>query len=347
MEISRSKVKVNTPRNIFCVVSVLSVLVATYAYNVQETNRKQFESLSVTLAENIIIEYGEEEIDLNKYIKESKGNVEIEENAIDTMSVGKSEVLLNVSEGEQDRTYSLKVEVKDTNAPVINLKEKKITIKHGQEYDVNSNISSVSDKVDGNFTSVPSNTASENISNNYTVVSNLNTNKAGTYKVKVLAIDKNNNKTEETFDVTVKEKVVPVYKPAIVPIKIDNDSIPVNKQGIVSLAYSLLGSRYVYGGNTPAGFDCSGFVSYLYAQSGISISKSSSAQLYVGRSVSYNEMQPGDIIVWGHGYSPTHTSIYVGGGNIIHAANPRKGVIISSVSAWATYGTNIVSIRRI
>ena len=348
MKISRNKVKVCTPRNIFGVVTVLSVLITTYAYNVQETNRKQFESLSVTLAENVTIEYGDDEVNLDKYIKNSKGNVKIKENNVDTMNVGKSEVLLNVSEGEHDRTYSLKVEVKDTNEPIIEVENKDITLDYEEDYDVKSNILSVSDKVDGEFLEVPADTASENIRNNYAVISDLDTSKAGTYKVTVIAIDQHENKTEETFNVTVKEKAKPViFRPAIVPVHIENDEITPDKQGIVNTAYSLLGYNYVFGGNTLAGFDCSGLVNYVYGQNGISVSKSSATQLYEGTSVSYSEMKPGDILVWGYGFSPTHVSIYVGGGNMIHAANKRKGVILSSVSAWATYGTNIVSIRRI
>ena len=110
------------------------------------------------------------------------------------------------------------------------------------------------------------------------------------------------------------------------------------------IAASMVGSPYVWGGSSPAGFDCSGLTSYAYAQAGISIPRTAGGQASVGSAVSYGNMQPGDLIVWSGG---AHVSIYVGGGQMVHATNPSTGVITSSVSFWSNNsGQSITAIRR-
>ena len=118
---------------------------------------------------------------------------------------------------------------------------------------------------------------------------------------------------------------------------------------MVKLAYSLIGSPYVAGGTSPSGFDCSGFVQYLYSQIGISVSRSSSTQMYDGVAVSYEAARPGDILIWGYGPGvPTHSAIYVGNGQMVHATNPIQGVIASDVAGWTRgSGTHVIAVRRI
>lgn len=116
------------------------------------------------------------------------------------------------------------------------------------------------------------------------------------------------------------------------------------RQQVVNFAMQFLGNKYIHGGQTLAGgTDCSGFTSLIYAQFGYSLSRTPAGQLSgAGRGINYSEAQPGDIICYGSGGRCTHVAIYIGGGQIIHSANSRKGVIIDR----ADYDT-ILGIRNV
>lgn len=116
---------------------------------------------------------------------------------------------------------------------------------------------------------------------------------------------------------------------------------------IVKYAKKYLGSKYVYGGSSPSGFDCSGFTSYVYKHFGYSLSRTSSGQASNGKSVSKSNLQQGDIVCFARSSGSKkigHVGIYIGGGKFIHAANSRKGVITSNVSGDGYY---FVCARRI
>ena len=94
---------------------------------------------------------------------------------------------------------------------------------------------------------------------------------------------------------------------------------PSTGERIVSIAQSKIGSPYVYGAAGPNAFDCSGFTSWVYAQAGKSIPRTSQAQASAGQQVSLSNIQPGDIVVYYGGAS--HVAIYAGNGQIIDALN--------------------------
>ena len=117
--------------------------------------------------------------------------------------------------------------------------------------------------------------------------------------------------------------------------------------GVVATAQSLVGSRYVYGGSSPSGFDCSGFTSYVYAQNGVSLNRTASGQLSNGVAVSKSELQPGDLVMFGSSAgSVYHVGIYVGGGQMIHAANSNRGVVYDTINS-GYYANNYYGARRI
>jgi cell wall-associated NlpC family hydrolase len=103
---------------------------------------------------------------------------------------------------------------------------------------------------------------------------------------------------------------------------------------VLEVAARYVGVPYVSGGTTPDGFDCSGFVSYVYAQLGISLPRTSSAIKAAGTVISASEAQPGDLI-----WSPGHISIYAGGDQQIDS--PRPGKTIQFRSIWQSNPTFI------
>lgn len=115
-----------------------------------------------------------------------------------------------------------------------------------------------------------------------------------------------------------------------------------NGDAVVAYAKQYLGSKYVSGGSSPStGFDCSGFTSYVYKHFGKSISRTSSGQRSNGTQVNKSDLQKGDIVCF-----TGHVGIYIGDNKFIHAANPRKGVVITSLSD-SYYVKNYITARRI
>lgn len=106
-------------------------------------------------------------------------------------------------------------------------------------------------------------------------------------------------------------------------------NIPAEGRAAIAIQYAMaqVGNRYSYGAAGPDAFDCSGLTMMAWAQAGIGLPHSSSAQFGVGTRVSQNELLPGDLIFY---YSPiSHVGIYIGNGLIVHAANPGAGVRVS------------------
>ena len=116
------------------------------------------------------------------------------------------------------------------------------------------------------------------------------------------------------------------------------------RQQIVDYAMQYLGNRYVHGGQSLAGgTDCSGFTCFTYAAFGYSIGRTPGSQFSgSGRSIDYSQAQPGDIICYGSGGKCSHVALYIGGGQILHAANSKKGVIIGP----ADYDT-IIGVKNV
>lgn len=98
-------------------------------------------------------------------------------------------------------------------------------------------------------------------------------------------------------------------------------------------AKEFLGHPYVWGGTSlTKGADCSGYVLSIFKKYGISLPHSSVAQAGCGTAIKVSEAQPGDLIFYGNGKRINHVAIYIGGGQVIHASNPKTGIRISNVS---------------
>lgn len=116
-----------------------------------------------------------------------------------------------------------------------------------------------------------------------------------------------------------------------------------NGSTVVSYAKQFLGCKYVYGGTTTNGFDCSGFTQYVYRHFGVNLNRTAAAQYSNGTSTT--TLQAGDLVMFGRS-GINHVGIYIGGNTFIHAANPSRGVTIDTLSS-GYYKTNYVGARRI
>lgn len=117
-------------------------------------------------------------------------------------------------------------------------------------------------------------------------------------------------------------------------------------QQIATYAQQFVGYPYVYGGSSPSGFDCSGFMQYVFSQFGYSINRTATAQLANGYSVAYEDLRPGDIIYFGYGSTASHVGMYIGNGQFVHAENSSTGVVITDLSvSW--YANRYLCAHRI
>lgn len=117
-------------------------------------------------------------------------------------------------------------------------------------------------------------------------------------------------------------------------------------QAIVNEAAKYIGVRYVYGGTSPSGFDCSGLVQYVCRKVGISVNRTSRAQYSNGVAVSKSNLKPGDLVFFSKGKGISHVGIYAGNGQVIHAPSPGKSVCYIPLSKICSYST-YVGARRV
>ncbi|MEU1816087.1 C40 family peptidase [Streptomyces roseifaciens] len=99
-----------------------------------------------------------------------------------------------------------------------------------------------------------------------------------------------------------------------------------NISKVLEFARSHVGDDYVWGAEGPHAWDCSSFVQAAYASIGVSLPRITQDQINAGIKVSMDDLQPGDLLFYG-GAAPTHVGLYAGGGNVIEAANPGRGVV--------------------
>lgn len=133
----------------------------------------------------------------------------------------------------------------------------------------------------------------------------------------------------------------PVSTPAVSTVNTYSYSGNVTGSMIVAKAQEYLGTPYVYGGATPAGFDCSGFVYYVLGTFGLSPARTPAAQIEMGIPVDKANLQPGDVVFFAGtgGSGISHTGIYAGGGQFIHSPNSRSTVSYSDLTSgyWSEH----------
>ncbi|MGI4791599.1 MAG: C40 family peptidase [Janthinobacterium lividum] len=131
--------------------------------------------------------------------------------------------------------------------------------------------------------------------------------------------------------------------------KVQAQNTAIASGNVVVAAAAFRGTRYVMGGTSRSGFDCSGFVRYiLSATDGVDLPRTATEQYYHGTAVSPAQAEPGDLVFFKNTYKHgiSHVGIYIGGGQFIHAANAHKGVRMDSLSA-SYYQAHFAGIRRV
>lgn len=126
-------------------------------------------------------------------------------------------------------------------------------------------------------------------------------------------------------------------------------SVPANASmgaKIIAEAEKYIGVKYVYGGSSPSGFDCSGLVQYTLKKVGITVNRSSRDQYKNGVAVSKSDLQPGDLVFFSKGGSISHVGIYAGNDKVIHSPSPGHTVCYTTLSHMCSYST-YVGARRV
>ena len=115
---------------------------------------------------------------------------------------------------------------------------------------------------------------------------------------------------------------------------------------IVSASMNYIGVPYVFGGTSPYGFDCSGYVQYVFAKAGISIPRTADVQYEFGTPISTTDLVSGDLVFFStYTYGASHVGIYLGDNNFIHASSSR-GVTIDSLGS-SYWSSHYIGARRI
>lgn len=191
------------------IIMVLSVIIIVaggiggYIWYQNDQKQKILDSIQLTFTDQTVIEYGSE---CRGEDLVSKQSGKLEAPQIDTMKIGKQTLEYKLSKGEFSKTFQHVIEVKDTQSPEIKLSKDSVSLDYGASFDMKKYIVSVKDKIDGNLVYISTDQLKDGQVNYYTYQEEVNTKKAGTYKVIVKAVDKNKNESEKTLKVTVKEK---------------------------------------------------------------------------------------------------------------------------------------------
>ena len=152
-----------------------------------------------------------------------------------------------------------------------------------------------------------------------------------------VTIEKKHGEAQELLDELEAEEYRRLEDASRSGLRYDSN-IAVSGRAAAAVKYALaqVGDAYVYGAAGPNSWDCSGLTMVAWAQAGVSLPHSSSAQASSGPQVSFSDLQPGDLVFY---YSPiSHVGLYIGGGKIVHAANPSTGVVVSGVNSMPYSG---------
>ncbi|TXG07429.1 C40 family peptidase [Lactobacillus delbrueckii] len=185
-----------------------------------------------------------------------------------------------------------------------------------------SNANTTSSTNTASSTSTSANTQSQSTASNSSASTTTNTNTAAS----------NANTTSSTNTAASSSRAVSQAPTASTSTATTTASA--SASAITSYALTFLGVPYVWGGTTPSGFDCSGFVQYVYSHFGINLGRTTYTQQYAGTKISVASAQAGDLYFWGSYGSAYHVAIALGGGQYVMAPAPGQNVMTGSVSSY-------------
>lgn len=168
--------------------------------------------------------------------------------------------------------------------------------------------------------------------------------KVGYVSSKYVSTQKSKETTSRGTDVQRTDEVTEIKEP-----ETSSNTSSAKGSDVVQYAKKYIGYKYVAGGASPStGFDCSGFTTYVYKQFGVNLNRTSRDQIKNGTAVERSNLQQGDLVLFRgeSGSSIGHVGIYAGGGNFIHASNPKGGVKITALDS-SYYNTRYVGARRV
>lgn len=293
--------------------------------------------------------------DANSQEQNNESDVETQSNTQEASDQGE-----NVESKEQEGTTSTEKETqtqtKYVNAETLNLREQaNSTAKVIGQLDLNTKVILL-ENVDGNWSKIQANgltgyVSSKFLSDKKTVVTSRSEDTARENQEG----EKNQSQNEGNSSDGQSKQAISSSESTKKESENSSNTSNENKSSysksassVVEYAKQYLGCKYVLGGTSPSGFDCSGFTSYVFKHFGISLSRTSGAQASNGTKVEKSNLQAGDILIFNDSSNKKvgHVGIYIGGNQFIHAANPQKGVIISSLSE-KYYATRYVGARRV
>lgn len=192
-------------------VILICVIISGIFYYTQWQKDKIYDEMKIEFQDVRQIEYGDKKVSSKELVKSSVGTIK-DYPPIDTMKIGKQKLKYLLTKSNIRKEIMYEIEIKDTKAPSITLKNDTINLAFGEEYDPKENVEEVIDPIDGKleYADKAGNQA-------YWIETNLNSEKAGSYEVIIHARDSNKNESKQTFDVKVAEEETP--KKEIAPLE--------------------------------------------------------------------------------------------------------------------------------
>ena len=328
------------------------------------------QELEVKTADSITTEYGEELENSKLYdAKESDENVTVKKvDGYDAKKLGEQTLDVIFTDGNKETEKQIKVKVEDTKKPEIELKKDKITITAGDKLTLKDNVKSVKDPIDGDLKY--SNKKVEK-SGYYIDKGKLDTGKAGTYEVKVLAYDANGNASEKTFKVIVeKKKEVKKEKskattnnntvtntvndsnkkqdsagqstgqqPPATSNNTEEDNIPVSDSPIVKAALAQVGGKGICSSVAETAINAVGKSAWIEEtitnEDGSTLTQSTLTPenfTKLGVSVGISQMRPGDILYYTDGGAGvSHVAVYIGNNKAVHGGWLGNNMVVETI----------------